>query len=93
MRVTRTALYARIGNRLLKNVRMRVRHTFLSGLSLFPIVFVPPPVAIVRSSPNQTRPTGNIAAVGCSTFAVDEMQIFSVPNGKEFCSSENTSKQ
>jgi len=67
----------RIGNRLLKNVRMRVRHTFLSGLSLFPIVFVSPPVAIVRSSPNQIRPTGNIAAVGCSTFAVNEMRISS----------------
>lgn len=29
----------RIGNRLLKNVRMRVRRAFLPGLSSLPIVF------------------------------------------------------
>lgn len=50
-------------------------------------------VAIVRSSPNQTRPAGNIASVGCSTFADDKMQIFPAQTVKQLFGSETTAKR
>jgi hypothetical protein len=66
---TRESLCMRIENRLLKNMRMRTRSTFLFGLSSFPIVFC---AADVHSSRNPTCATDTTAAVECahrSTFA------------------------